>query len=77
MWLSNPSCEEVVYSTSDSRSGVGIEGDILCKVEKCGKELGKWEKNVFGDAGNNIRVRQIKKEIEVMQEREATMWAQR
>ena len=28
-------------------------------------------------SGNNIRVRQIKKEIEVMQEREATMWAQR
>ena len=27
-------------------------------------------------SGNNIRVRQIKKEIEVMQDREATMWAQ-
>ena len=27
-------------------------------------------------SGNNIQVRQIKKEIEVMQDREATMWAQ-
>ena len=26
---------------------------------------------------NNFRVRQIKKEIEVLQDREATMWAQR
>ena len=49
MWLSNPGCEEVVYSAWNSRSGVGIGGDILCKVEKCGKELGKWEKNVFGN----------------------------
>ena len=98
MWLSNLSCEEVVCSTWDSRSGIGTEGDILCKVERCRKELGKWDKNVFGNvrmelnrlkkaldreeraamvSGNNIRVRQIKKEIEVMQEREATMWAQR
>ena len=27
-------------------------------------------------SGNNFRVRQIKKEIEVLQDREATMWAQ-
>ena len=49
MWLSNPSCEEVVCSTWDSRSGIGTEGDIFCKVERCGKELVKWEKNVFGN----------------------------
>ena len=24
-------------------------GNILSKVEKCGKELGQWEKNVFGN----------------------------
>ena len=73
-------------------------GNILSKVEKCGKELGQWEKNVFDNvrmelnrlkkslakeervamvSGNNFRVRQIKKEIEVLQDREATMWAQR
>ena len=96
MWLSNPGCE-VVCSAWDSRSGVGNEGDILCKVEKYGKELGQREKNVFCNvrmelnhlkkslareeratmvSGNNIQVRQIKKEIEVMQDREATMWAQ-
>ena len=46
------SCEEVVCLTWASRSGVGNEGDILCKVEKCGKELGVWEKNVF----RNVRM---------------------
>ena len=33
------SCEEVVCLTWASRSGVGNEGDILCKVEKCGKKM--------------------------------------
>ena len=66
----------------------------MSKVEKCGKELGRWEKNVFGNvklelnrlkkalvkeerlamvSGNNYRVRQLKKEIEVLQDREATV----
>ena len=98
MWLSNSSCEEVVYSAWGSGSGLGDGGNILRKVERCGKVLGHWEKNVFGNvrmelnwlkkvftneekaamiSGNNFRVRQIKKDIEVLQDREATMWAQR
>ena len=98
MWLSNSSCEEVVVSAWGSGSEISVEGDILRKVEKCGKELGQWEKNVFGNvrlelsrlkkeltkeeritmvSGNNFRVRQIKKEIKVLQDREAMMWAQR
>ncbi|XP_075665213.1 uncharacterized protein LOC142634846 [Castanea sativa] len=97
MWLSDSSCEEVVYSVWGSGSGLGDGGNILRKVERCGKELGHWEKNVFGNvrmelnrlkkvlaneeraamiSGNNFQVRQIKKDIEVLQDREATMWAQ-
>lgn len=97
IWLSNSSCKEVVVSTWCSGSDVGLEGDILSKVENCGKELGQWEKNVFGNvrlelnrlkktlakeegaamvSGNNYRVGQLKKKIEVLQDREATMWAQ-
>ena len=98
MWLSNSGCEEVVVSAWGSGSDGSVESNILSKIEKCGKELGIWEKNVFGNvrmelnrlknplakeervamvSGNNFRVRQIKKESEVMQDREATMWAQR
>ena len=98
MWLSNSSCEEVIVSAWGSGYEVGFEGDTLRKVEKCGKELGQWEKNVFGNVrlelnqlkkdlareervamvnGNNFKVRQIKKEIEVLQDKEAMMWAQR
>ena len=49
MWLSNSSCEEVVYSAWGSGSGLGDGGNILRKVERCGKVLGHWEKNVFGN----------------------------
>ena len=98
MWLSNSSCEEVVVSAWGSGCEVGFESDILRKVEKCGKEMGQWEKNVFGNvrlelnrlkkdlareeratmvSGNNFKVRHIKKEIEVLQDKEAMMWAQR
>ena len=70
---------------------------ILAKVDKCGKDLGWWNKNVFGSvrkeldwlkknlakakteamaSGNNHQIRQLR-EIEVLFEREALMWAQR
>ena len=50
MCLLNSSCEEVVYLAWGSGSGFRVEGNILRKVERCGKELGRWEKNVFGNA---------------------------
>ena len=86
-----------MVSAWGSESDAGIEGIILSKIEKCGKELGQWEKNVFSNvrmelsrlkkaltkeeraamvSGNNYRVRQLKKKIEVLQDREAMMWAQ-
>ena len=98
MWLSNSSCEDVVFSAWGSGSGHGDGEDILRKVERCGRDLGHWEKFFFGNvrlefnrlkkalakeervamvSGNNFRIRQIKEDIEVLQEREATMWAQR
>ena len=49
MWLSNSSCEDEVFSAWGSGSGHGDGGDILRKVERCGKDLGHWEKNVFGN----------------------------
>ena len=49
MWLSNSGCEEVVVSAWGSGSDGSVESNILSKIEKCGKELGIWEKNVFGN----------------------------
>ena len=52
MWLSNSGCEEVAVSAWDSGSDGSVESNILSKIDKCGKKLGIWEKNVFG----NVRV---------------------
>ena len=70
----------------------------MAKVDKWGKDLSWWDKNVFGNiqmeliclkkllakeervamlSGNNCRVEQVKKDIEFLQDRESTMWAQR
>ena len=37
-------------------SEIEVEGEILRKVEKCGKELGQWEKNVFGNVRLELTV---------------------
>ena len=49
MWLLNSSYEEVEYSAWGSGSRLGDRGNILRKEERCGKDLGYWEKNVFGN----------------------------
>ena len=70
----------------------------MAKIDKCGKDLTWWNRNVFGNvrrelerlkkllveaksvamvSGNNFWVRQLKKEIEVLLDRESTMWTQR
>ena len=96
MWLSNSGYEEVVHSACNNIDGVEVDGEILAKVDKWGKDLSWWDKNVFGNvqmelihlkkllakeeraamlSGNNFRVKQVKKDIEVLQDRESTMWA--
>jgi len=88
----------VVQAAWTSVGDLGFDGTILAKVDKCGKDLGWWNKNVFGSvrkeldqlkknltkaeieamaSGNNHQIRQLKREIEVLLEREAIMWAQR
>ena len=98
MWLFNRECEDVIFSAWHSGDSLGFEDDVLKKIDKCGKKLTWWDKNVFGNvrrelerlkkllveaestamvSGDNFRVRQLKKEIEVLLDRESTMWAQR
>ena len=98
MWLLNRGCEEVVFLAWNSGDTLGFEGGVLEKIDKCGKDLTWWNRDVFGSvqrelerlkkllveaesiamaSGNKFRVRQLKKEIEVLLDRESTMWAKR
>ena len=49
MWLSNSGYEEAVHSAWNSIDGVRVDGEILAKVDKWGKDLSWWHKNVFGN----------------------------
>ena len=42
MWLSNPTCEEIVQEAWNSMVGSDLDSTILSKVEKCGKDLLWW-----------------------------------
>ena len=53
-----------------------VFGNVRMELNHLKKSLAK-EERVAMVSGNNFRVRQIKKEIEMLQDREATMWAQR
>ena len=98
MRLSNLGCNEIVEAVWHSSSTTESSERILQRVEKCGKDLSWWNRNVFGNvrreleklrnlllkaegvailSGDNTQVRQLKKDIEVLRDREATMWAQR
>ena len=98
MWLSDPTCgdmvEEVWCSIRDSNPSLAI----LEKVASYERELTWWNKNNFGHvrrdleikkkllvlaeneamvSGNNTRVRSIRMEINLLQDRESRMWCQR
>ncbi|XP_023891996.2 uncharacterized protein LOC112003995 [Quercus suber] len=91
MWLSNPGCNEIVEVVWHSSSTTGSSEGILQRVEKCGRDLSWWNRNVFGNvrreleklrnlllkaegvavlSGDNTWVRQLKKDIEVLRDRE-------
>lgn len=46
MWLSNRGCEEVVFSAWKGDRAFGFNGDVLAKVDKCGKDLIWWDENL-------------------------------
>ena len=48
MWLSNRECEDIIFSAWHSGDGLGFEDDVLKKIDKCGKQLTWWDRNVFG-----------------------------
>lgn len=57
MWLSNPTCEEIVQASWNSMVGSNLDTTILSKVENFGKDLLWWNRNVFG----SVRQELIKK----------------
>ena len=54
MRLSNRECEDVVFLAWNGGDAFGFEGDVLAKIDKCGKDLSWWNKNVFGNVRREL-----------------------
>ena len=63
MWLSNSSCGEIVQATWNHANGAEPNREILEKFEKCGKDLGWWNQNIF----QSVRQGLIKKKKLLLQ----------
>ncbi|XP_050259980.1 uncharacterized protein LOC126705069 [Quercus robur] len=70
MWLSNTSCEEVVKAAWYCTSGAEDGREVLNKVEKCGKDLNWWNRNVFGNVRREL---EKAKKMLIKAEREAIL----
>ena len=64
------------YGQNLGRWEKDVFGNVRVELNRLKKALAKEERAAMVN-GNNYRVRQLKKEIEVLQDRKATMWAQR
>ena len=70
MWLSNTSCEEVVKAAWYCTRGTEDGREVLNKVEKCGKDLNWWNRNVFGNVRREL---EKAKKMLIKAEREAIL----
>ena len=54
MWLSHAGCEEIVHTAWNCIGYFEGNPNILAKIDKCGKDLVWWNKNIFGNARKEI-----------------------
>ena len=70
MWLSDSGCSsivEAVWCSSEERADVEVM--VTNKVKKCGKELGRWNQNHFG----NVRQQLARKRKELFEAEKVAM----
>ena len=51
--MSNPGCSDIVEAVWNRCDNESLEG-IVGRVEKCGRDLSWWEKNVFGNVRREL-----------------------
>lgn len=54
MWLSDNGCREIVEAVWNSCVTWETRGSVISKVDRCGKDLVWWNKNVFGSVKRDL-----------------------
>lgn len=68
MWLSDSRCREIVEAIWNSCATRDTVGSVISRVDRCGKDLAWWNKNVFGSVKREL---EKKKKALLEAEREA------
>ena len=65
MWLSDHGCSDIIEAVWLSKEGGEVQDHVICKIDKCGKELREWNRNCFGNVRTMLsRKRKELKEAE-------------
>ena len=54
-WLSDHTCTEVVEASWEERGVDDPATKVIRKIERCGRELKKWERDHFGNIRNTLK----------------------
>ncbi|XP_030970704.1 uncharacterized protein LOC115991098 [Quercus lobata] len=54
-WLSNHTCSEVVEAIWEAREVTDPAARVIRKIDKCGRELKRWERDHFGNIRNTLK----------------------
>lgn len=57
MWLSNPGCFDVVEAVWSSNDNADLLVKIMRKIERCGKELKRWNWDHFGNVRRELAIK--------------------
>ena len=57
MWLSDPSCSNVVEAIWPSSDNADLLVKIMRKIERCGKELKRWNWDHFGNVRRELAIK--------------------
>ena len=69
MWLSDCGCSDIIEAVWLSREDGDAHDNVICKIDKCDKELRVWNRNCFG----NVRMVLSRKRKELKEAEKATM----
>ena len=54
-WLSDHTCSEVVEASWEERGVDDPATKVIRKIERCGRELKRWERDHFGNIRNTLK----------------------
>ena len=69
MWLSDRGCSDIIEAVWLSREDRDAHDHVICKIDKCGKELRVWNQNCFG----NVKMVLSRKRKELKEAKKAAM----